>query len=71
MTSHVYQISMISCYEIFMKMLFFLLQLIRENINKQKTISTKSCEVDLVTETDQMVEKLLINGISTKYPDHK
>ncbi|KAJ8668713.1 hypothetical protein QAD02_010376 [Eretmocerus hayati] len=46
-------------------------QLIRENISKQKTIVTKSSEVDLVTETDQMVERLLIDGISAKYPDHR
>ncbi|XP_014237002.1 inositol monophosphatase 1-like [Trichogramma pretiosum] len=46
-------------------------QLIRENINRQKTILTKSSEVDLVTETDQMVEKLFMNGISAKFPDHK
>lgn len=45
--------------------------LIKKNISKQKTISIKSCDVDLVTETDQMVEKLLIDGISAKFPDHK
>ena len=32
---------------------------------------TKSCEVDLVTEWDQKVEKLLVDGISSKFPDHK
>ncbi|KOC67440.1 Inositol monophosphatase 1 [Habropoda laboriosa] len=32
---------------------------------------TKTCEVDLVTEWDQKVEKLLIDGISSKFPDHK
>ncbi|XP_012279373.1 inositol monophosphatase 1 isoform X2 [Orussus abietinus] len=31
----------------------------------------KSCEVDLVTETDRQVEKLLIDGISAEFPDHK
>ncbi|XP_058808188.1 inositol monophosphatase 1-like [Phymastichus coffea] len=46
-------------------------KLIRENITRQKTISVKSCDVDLVTETDQMVEKLLMDGISAKFPDHK
>ncbi|XP_011495514.1 PREDICTED: inositol monophosphatase 1-like [Ceratosolen solmsi marchali] len=45
--------------------------LIRENISRQKTVLIKSCDVDLVTETDQMVEKLLINGISAKFPNHK
>lgn len=32
---------------------------------------TKSCEVDLVTEWDQKVEKLLVESISSKFPDHK
>ncbi|XP_001599426.1 inositol monophosphatase 1 [Nasonia vitripennis] len=45
--------------------------LIRENISRQKNIQVKSCDVDLVTETDQMVEKLLMDGISAKFPDHK
>jgi myo-inositol-1(or 4)-monophosphatase len=53
------------------KYIFIYFQLIRENISRQKTVLIKSCDVDLVTETDQMVEKLLINGISAKFPDHK
>lgn len=31
----------------------------------------KSCEVDLVTETDKQVEKLFMDGISAKFPDHR
>lgn len=31
----------------------------------------KSSDIDLVTETDQEVEKLLINGLSSKFPSHK
>lgn len=38
---------------------------------ESKTIETKSGEIDLVTETDQEVEKLLINGLSKQFPDHK
>ncbi|XP_014216445.1 inositol monophosphatase 1 [Copidosoma floridanum] len=45
--------------------------LIKENISRQKTIMTKSCEVDLVTETDQLVEKLFMTKISARYPEHK
>lgn len=43
----------------------------REKINQPKDTMTKSCEVDLVTEWDQKVEKLLVDGISSKFPDHK
>lgn len=31
----------------------------------------KSGEIDLVTESDQEVEKLLISGLSQQFPDHK
>ncbi|KAL6255460.1 hypothetical protein P5V15_013794 [Pogonomyrmex californicus] len=45
--------------------------IIREKIFQRKDVLTKSCDVDLVTEWDQKVEKLLIDGISSKYPDHR
>lgn len=46
-------------------------QLVRLNINRNKNIEIKSCEVDLVTETDKMVEELLMKGITERFPDHK
>ncbi|XP_067001859.2 inositol monophosphatase 1 [Anabrus simplex] len=46
-------------------------KLVRERIWNKKTVQTKSCEVDLVTETDQQVERLLIEGLSSSFPDHK
>ncbi|CAD1469172.1 unnamed protein product, partial [Heterotrigona itama] len=45
--------------------------IVREKINQPMDAMTKSCEVDLVTEWDQKVEKLLVDGISSKFPDHK
>ncbi|XP_063920193.1 inositol monophosphatase 1 [Zophobas morio] len=46
-------------------------QLIREKISVvNKTVEIKSCEIDLVTETDQQVEKLLIGNLSKEFPDH-
>lgn len=45
--------------------------IVREKINQPQDPMMKSCEVDLVTEWDQKVEKLLIDGISSKFPDHK
>ncbi|VDK43797.1 unnamed protein product [Anisakis simplex] len=34
-------------------------------------VHTKSSNTDLVTETDQAVEKLLIDGLKSAFPDHK
>ncbi|KAK0081618.1 hypothetical protein PV325_011862 [Microctonus aethiopoides] len=45
--------------------------IIREKINRPKDVMVKSCEVDLVTETDKQVEKLFMDGISAKFPDHR
>lgn len=45
--------------------------LIKERISKSKTVEMKSTDIDLVTETDQQVEKLLIEGLSREFPDHK
>lgn len=38
---------------------------------KDKDVDTKSCAVDLVTETDTKVEELLIRNLREKYPTHK
>ncbi|KAG7169960.1 Inositol monophosphatase 1-like [Homarus americanus] len=37
----------------------------------EKNVETKSSVVDLVTESDKAVEKLLITGLSGVFPDHK
>lgn len=37
----------------------------------QKTVETKSGAIDFVTETDTEVEKILIQGISNYFPDHR
>ncbi|KAK7574246.1 hypothetical protein V9T40_011437 [Parthenolecanium corni] len=47
-------------------------QLIRDRIwSEKKDIQTKSHRHDFVTETDQEIEKLLITGLSSQFPDHK
>ncbi|XP_035702966.1 inositol monophosphatase 2 isoform X2 [Folsomia candida] len=38
---------------------------------KTKQVESKSCDMDLVTETDKEVEKLLIDGLHLAFPDHK
>lgn len=45
--------------------------LMRERIFRPKDVEEKSCDVDLVTETDQQIEKLFMDGISSRFPDHR
>lgn len=45
-------------------------QMIRDALEKDITIMEKSSPVDLVTETDQKVEQLIISSIRDKYPTH-
>nr|CAD7462419.1 unnamed protein product [Timema tahoe] len=47
------------------------IKLIKERIWGPKLVVEKSCEVDLVTETDQQIEKLLISSLQKQFPDHK
>lgn len=47
-------------------------QLIKGRISSRtKKVDTKSGAIDFVTETDQEVERLLIEGLSKAFPDHK
>ncbi|XP_057328136.1 inositol monophosphatase 1-like [Microplitis mediator] len=45
--------------------------IIRDKINRPKDVMVKSCDVDLVTESDQKVEKLFMEGIIANFPDHR
>ncbi|XP_040922303.1 inositol monophosphatase 2 [Toxotes jaculatrix] len=45
-------------------------KMIREALQKDITVMEKSSPVDLVTETDQKVEQLIISSIKEKYPTH-
>lgn len=47
-------------------------QLVRDAFDQPSSaVQTKASNTDLVTETDQAVEKLLIKGLGDKFPDHK
>ena len=46
-------------------------EVIKKAFYSEKKISQKSAPNDLVTETDQEVEKLLITGLRDKFPDSK
>lgn len=46
-------------------------QVIREALRKDINVMEKSSPVDLVTETDQRVEQLIISSIKEKFPTHR
>ncbi|XP_056149119.1 inositol monophosphatase 1-like [Lampris incognitus] len=46
-------------------------QMVLDGFKQQKDVMLKSSPADLVTETDQKVEKILISAIRDKYPQHK
>jgi len=46
-------------------------KIINEALNEEKKISEKSSANDLVTETDQLVEKMLIGDLKEKFPDSR
>ncbi|GAA6235090.1 inositol monophosphatase 1-like [Lates japonicus] len=46
-------------------------EIILSAFQQQKEVKLKSSPADLVTETDQRVEKILISAIRTKYPLHR
>ncbi|KAL2085994.1 hypothetical protein ACEWY4_019314 [Coilia grayii] len=43
---------------------------IRDALQNEVKIMTKSCSVDLVTKTDQRVEKIIIESVKEKFPTH-
>lgn len=46
-------------------------QLVREALQDDRKVMTKSSSVDLVTQTDQRVEQLIIQSVKGKFPKHK
>ncbi|XP_021567710.1 inositol monophosphatase 1 isoform X3 [Carlito syrichta] len=45
-------------------------EVVREALKSEKNVMLKSSPVDLVTATDQKVEKMLMSSIKEKYPSH-
>lgn len=45
--------------------------MVREALKNEMNIMVKSSPADLVTATDQKVEKMLISSIKEKYPSHR
>lgn len=46
-------------------------QVVRKALTEEKRVSTKTSVVDLVTETDQFVEELIISALRQKFPSHR
>ena len=45
--------------------------MVRDAVQNEMTITCKSSSVDLVTKTDQKVEKLIIESVKEKFPKHR
>ncbi|XP_069191104.1 inositol monophosphatase 1 isoform X4 [Procambarus clarkii] len=59
------------CFSVALKLVKEGGNLVRDAIKKTKNVEIKSSVVDLVTESDKAVEKLLITGLSKAFTDHK
>ncbi|XP_063235139.1 inositol monophosphatase 1 [Bacillus rossius redtenbacheri] len=59
------------CYDFILPLIKKSGELIRDRIWSQKTVEVKASEIDLVTETDQEIERILISSLRDKFPDHK
>ncbi|KFM67746.1 Inositol monophosphatase 2, partial [Stegodyphus mimosarum] len=58
------------CYNVAVKLAQEAGEIIRNAIYKTKKVETKISNVDLVTETDKLVEEVLKKGFKTHFPDH-
>lgn len=45
--------------------------MVREAIKNEMNVMVKSSPADLVTATDQKIEKMLLSSIKEKYPSHR
>ncbi|XP_043923300.1 inositol monophosphatase 2 [Protopterus annectens] len=46
-------------------------EVVRKALKEDKRVSTKTSAADLVTETDQLVEELIISTLKKKFPNHR
>ncbi|KAG7219154.1 hypothetical protein INR49_006313 [Caranx melampygus] len=46
-------------------------EVVREALRDDRKVMTKSSSVDLVTQTDQKVEQLIIQSVKEKFPTHR
>lgn len=53
------------------QLLTLLFQIIRKALSEEKRVSTKTSAADLVTETDHLVEDLIISELQKRFPSHR
>ncbi|XP_028833654.1 inositol monophosphatase 1 isoform X2 [Denticeps clupeoides] len=46
-------------------------EMVREALQNERSIMCKSSSVDLVTQTDQKVEQLIVSSVKEKFPTHR
>ncbi|MEQ2308898.1 Inositol monophosphatase 1, partial [Ameca splendens] len=46
-------------------------EVVRDAVRDDRKVMTKSSAVDLVTQTDQKVEQLIIQSVKEKFPEHR
>ena len=53
-----------------MNLIFYFFKIVHSAFYKEKDLTLKSSFADLVTESDQLVEKTLIGYLKDRYPSH-
>uniref|UniRef100_A0A671ESY1 Inositol monophosphatase 2 n=1 Tax=Rhinolophus ferrumequinum TaxID=59479 RepID=A0A671ESY1_RHIFE len=59
------------CFEVAVQLALRAGQIIRKALSEEKRVSTKTSAADLVTETDHLVEDLIISELQKKFPSHR
>ncbi|KAM9225347.1 inositol monophosphatase 2 isoform 4-T5 [Dugong dugon] len=59
------------CFEVAVQLALRAGQIIRKALTEEKRVSTKTSAADLVTETDHLVEDLIISELQTRFPSHR
>nr|KAF6330092.1 inositol monophosphatase 2 [Myotis myotis] len=59
------------CFELAVQLALRAGQIIRKALSEEKQVSTKTSAADLVTETDQLVEDLIISEMQKRFPSHR
>ncbi|XP_055911393.1 inositol monophosphatase 1 [Eupeodes corollae] len=59
------------CFEVALELVYKAGNIILERKNSRKSFVCKEGDIDLVTETDKQVEKLLMNGLKAQFKSHK
>nr|XP_010585168.1 inositol monophosphatase 2 [Loxodonta africana] len=59
------------CFEVAVQLALRAGKIIRKALTEEKRVSTKTSAADLVTETDHLVEDLIISELRTRFPSHR